>query len=200
MPDRQLVAFSGQPDGSILFVDRRVTPEIQVLIRHPGDFTPITHNVGDIDADPAQWEDALKVSGCINLTVNAGVVRGGNEDVLDANRSRNVFVNIEDAYPRGRFCSTQKGASDGIHLTIKRQHGHGKEVDHDYGNNAPGTNGYTKNCSLSVGWVNTGKVVVRLLRCNSVALAGGAAFRYAFPWPSPKWLHNVVIWILNRIQ
>lgn len=199
MSDRQLVAFSGQPNGEITRIDWRLTTgPNHVIIRQPGDFTHIVENVGDIDADPAKWEDALKLSGCINLTVNAGVVRGGREDVLDVMRCRHCTVNIEDAYPRGNFVSTQKGQSEDITLKISRQHGHGKEVDHDYGNNAPGNNGYTKGCKLSVN-SSDGRVVVRVLRATAPQISG-APHEFAFPKPSPEWLHAIVIFFLNKIQ
>jgi len=150
-PDRQLVAFAGTPDGQITFIDWRQKPGYNhTVIRAAGDHTPIEWSVGDIDADPALWEDALKVSGCDYLTVHAGVVKGGNEDVLDVNHSRHVVVNIEDAYPRGKYVSTQKGASDDITVNVRRQHGHGKEVDYDYGNHSDQGDGYTTNCKLNV--------------------------------------------------
>lgn len=200
IPDKQLVSFAGRPDGSILFIDwRQPAGHNHKVIRQPGDWTIITHSVGDIDADPKVWQDALKVSGCANLAVVAGVVRGGSEDVLDVMRSRNCDIAINDAYPRGRFVSTQKGASDGITLTIARQHGHGSEVDHDYGNNAPGHNGTTKNCRLSVGSVSDNKpVVVRGLR-SDVPMVSGAPHRFTFPKPG-SWLHGIVVWFLNKFQ
>jgi hypothetical protein len=198
MTDRQLVAFAGQPNGRIALVDWRQQPNHRV-IRGAGDFTPITVTVGDIDADPAQWEDALKISGCTNLTVFAGVVRGGREDCVDVMRSRHCAVFIEDAYPRGKYVSTQKGESHDITLTIQRQHGHGSEVDHDYGNRADNDNGQTTNCRLSVkALLAEGAALVRVLRATAPGLDGGP-FVWAFPSPF-AWYHGLVVWLLNRLQ
>lgn len=198
MNDRQLVAFAGEPNGKITLVDWRQPPNHRV-IRGAADITPITATVGDIDADPARWEDALKVSGCINLTVFAGVVRGGNEDCVDVMRSRHCAVFIEDAYPRGKYVSTQKGESHDITLTIQRQHGHGSEVDHDYGNKADNENGLTTDCKLSVKAAYGAPVLVRVLRATKPSLDGGP-FKWAFPSPYPSWLHRLIIWLLDIFQ
>lgn len=199
MTDRQLVAFAGEPNGKITLVDWRQPPgQNHRVIREEGDFTPIEHDVGDIRFPKGEWSDALKVSGCINLTVLAGVVEGGTEDVLDVMRSRHCAINIEDAYPRGKYVSTQKGESLDITLTIQRQHGHGTEVDHDYGNRADNENGQTTDCKLSVKAVLDGTALVRILRATAPGLDGGP-FRWAFPRPD-AWYHPIVIWILNLLQ
>lgn len=197
--DRQLVAFAGEPNGKITLVDWRQPPgQNHRVIRNEGNFTPITESVGDIDADPTQWEDALKVSGCVNLTVNAGVVQGGSEDVLDVMRSKHVQVFIEDAHPRGKYVSTQKGESHDITLTIQRQHGHGTEVDHDYGNRADRENGNTTDCKLSVNAAYGAPVIVRVLRATKPSLDGGP-FKWAFPSPT-AWYHGLIIWLLDIFQ
>lgn len=202
MADRILVAFAGQPDGQIELVDNRQQPgQTNRILRQAGDYTPITESVGDIRFVPGTWDDSLKLSGCLNLTVNAVVVEGGAEDVLDVNRQCvNCTVNIADAYPRGNFVSTQKGQSDKITVNITRQHGHGKEVDHDYGNHSDQGNGYTKGCTLSAKEVTGEIITVRTLRYAGKPTLQGGPFKFVFPWPSPKWLHDLVIWVLNRVQ
>lgn len=199
--DRQLVVFAGKPDGSIELVDRRVYPEAHIFIREAGNREPLTWSVaGEIDAHPDSWEDALKISGCDNLTVYADVVRGGNEDVVDINHSRNCSVFINDAHPRGNFVLTCKGESDNITLTVYRQRGHGKEVDYDYGNHSDQGDGTTKNSRLSVkGVLDGGPAVVRVLRATTPQLDGGP-FKFAFPNPKPKWFHDLVVWFLNLFQ
>jgi hypothetical protein len=200
MSDRQLVAFAGETNGKITLVDwRQPAGHNHRVIREAGDVTPLTEHVGDIDADPAQWEDALKVSGCINLTVTANVVRGGREDVLDVNHSRNCTVIIEDAYPRGNFVSTIKGESDGITFIVKRQHGHGKDVDYDLGNHSDQGDGNTRNVLIQADAFGE-PVTVRTLRYAGKPQLKGGPFRYVFPWPQPKWLHDLCVWVLNLLQ
>lgn len=200
-PDRQLVAFAGEPNGKITLVDWRQPPgQNHKVLRGAGNFTPITENVGDIDADPALWEDALKVSGCANLTVYAGIVRGGSEDCLDVNHSRHCAVFMEDAYPRGNFILTCKGESDDITVTVARQHGHANEVDYDYGNHSDQGNGTTTRSRLSIKAIMDGQpALVRVLRATAPGLDGGP-FKWAFPKPFPKWFHNFCVWLLNLFQ
>lgn len=194
MSDRNLVSFWGRPDGYLELVDLRQPPgHTNTVLRQAGDLTPITHDVGDVIPEP-DWSDALKLSGAVNLTVNAGTAKGGTEDVFDANHCRNCSVFIQDAYPRGKYVSTQKGESDGITLTIYRQHGHGTEVDHDYGNRSDQGNGNTTNSRLSVKQAD-GPVLVRVLRATKPQLDGGP-FKWAFPSPT-AWYHGIVIWFLN---
>ena len=194
--DRQLVAFAGEPNGKITFIDWRQPPgQNHRVIRLAGDFTPTTQFLtGEINADPSLWSDALKVSGCTNLTVYAGVVRGGSEDVLDVMRSTNCSILMEEAYPRGKYVSTQKGESDGVTLTIYRQHGHGTEVDHDYGNHADKENGDTTNSRLSVKEAD-GTVLVRVLQATKPMLDGGP-FKWAFPSPT-AWYHGICIFFFR---
>lgn len=166
--DRQLVVFSGRPDGSIELVDRRQQPEVHTLLREPGNRALIIHNVGTIDADPAQWEDALKVSGCDALTVLADAVHGGNEDVVDVHFSRDCTVIIGDAHPRGKYVATIKGKSERVALIVERQHGHGRETDYDFGNFSDTHNERTTGCSLSARVVDGSAAKVRLLEAGKV--------------------------------
>lgn len=199
MADRILVAFAGKPDGSIELVDNRQPPgHTNKMLRQAGDHSPIEWTVGDIVFTRGQWDDALKVSGCHNLTVYAGYVQGGTEDVLDVNHSNNCTVFIEEAYPRGKFVSTQKGASKNITVQIDRQHGHGTEVDHDYGNHSDQGNGYTTDCSLNVKMDDGGEATVRVLRGTMPSLLGGR-FKVVFPKPD-AWYHKICIWFLNLVQ
>lgn len=196
MPDRNLVSYAGQPDGHLELVDLRQPPGYtNTVLRKKDDFTHITHEIGDVIAD-ANWSDAIKLSGAINLTVNAGTVKGGAEDVLDVNHSRSCWISIEDAYPGGKYVSTQKGDSDGITLTIYHQHGHGTEVDHDYGNRSDQGNGNTINSRLSVKQAD-GAVSVRVLQATKPAL-DGVAFTWAFPSPT-AWWHDLATFFFRLI-
>lgn len=197
-PDRQLVAFAGKPDGSIELVDNRQPPgHTNQMLRQAGNYAPISHDVGDIRFPNGEWSDALKVSGCINLSVRAGVVEGGTEDVLDVNHSQKCAVSIEEAYPRGKYVLTCKGASQDITVTVRRQHGHGKEVDYDLGNHSDQGNGTTRNTGISANAFGE-QISVRVLRSDKPRLDGGP-FRWAFPRPD-AWYHPIVIRILNLVQ
>ena len=218
MSDKILVAFAGETNGKITLVDwRQPSGQNHKILREEGDHTPIEWSVGDIKFPTRKlslWErivrfftkkspddvitDALKVSGCHNLTVFAGIVEGGTEDVLDVNHSKDCKIFIEDAHPRGNFVTTQKGESKNITVHIDRQHGHGTEVDHDYGNNSDQGNGKTTDCALIVKDVNYSPIKVRVLRADAPSLSGGP-FKWAFPKPH-AWYHRIVIWFLNLVQ
>ncbi len=196
MSDQNLVSFYGYPDGKIELVDLRQPPgHTNQIIREPG-FEWLDYTIGDIGQESG-ISDALKVSGCVNLTVHAFEVHGGLEDVVDVNHSHHVKVYIEDAYPHGKFVSTQKGASTDITLDIKRQHGHGTEIDHDYGNHSDQGDGNTTDCKLAV-TAGGEKIKVRVLRADPPGLLGGP-FKWAFPDPF-AWYHSIAIWILNVFQ
>lgn len=199
MSDKILVAFAGEPNGKITLVDWRQPPgQNHKVLREDGDHTPIEWSVGDIKFVEGTQSDALKVSGCHNLKVFAGIVEGGTEDVLDVNHSKDCEIYIEDAYPRGKYVSTQKGASHNITVHIDRQHGHGTETDHDYGNNSDQGNGKTTGCALIAKEVNYSPIMVRVLRATLPNLAGGP-FKWSFPSPF-RWYHKICIWFLNLVQ
>lgn len=199
--DRNLVSYCGQPNGLIVLVDYR-QPEghTNTVIRQENDTSAISHNIGDILSPEGHWDDALKVSGCYNLTVYAGRVEGGVEDVLDVNHSAFCHIHIEEAVPRGKYCTTQKGASAGISVDIIRQTGHGTEVDHDYGNHSDQNDADTTMSMLHVGSQadGDGPLVVRVLRATRPAI-DGVAYEFAFPKPG-AWYHSLCIKILNLIQ
>lgn len=206
-PDNNLVSFAGYDDGRIELFDQRFDPPLGRELRSAGSWEHLDYRIeGEVDADPSIHSDAIKFSNAVNLTVRVGVVKGGKEDVWDCNRlSKNCHLLIEDAYPRGRFVSTIKGESDGVTITIARLHGHGKEVDFDLGNNAPANehtptlNGDTKNVAISIGQCDD-EATVRCLRYKGSPTLRGGPFRYVFPCPKPKWLHDVFMCALDIIQ
>ena len=196
MSDRTLVSFYGYPDGKIELVDNRQPPgHTNKIIRKSDDWTPLEYSVGSIVFPVGERDDSLKLSGCVNLTVHAEKVEGGGEDVLDVMRSKHCKVFIQDAYPRGKYVTTQKGASEDIGVTIYRQHGHGKEVDHDYGNHADKDNGYTKDCYLSAR-PDTGEATVRVLQAEAPALNANAG-PYRYVWPKPGRWHSLAVFFFR---
>ncbi len=197
MSDQNLVSFYGYPDGKIELVDLRQPPGHTNQILRESGFEWLDYNVGDIIIGLPEWSDALKVSGCVNLIVRANTITGGKEDVVDVNHSQHVKIYIEDALVRGKYCSTQKGASTDITLDIKRQHGHGTEVDHDYGNHSDQGDGNTTDCKLAV-TAGGETIKVRVLRATPPGLLGGP-FKWAFPNPF-SWYHSIAVWVLNIFQ
>lgn len=211
--DNILVAFAGKPDGSIELVDWRMPPGLtHRSLRKAGDFSKISHEVGDLldlsvhPDHPEQYKftdkechDALKVSGCINLFVDAGRVRGGLEDVLDVNHSTSCKVRMKGALPRGRFLLTCKGESKDISIEIERREGTALEVEYDLGNNSDQGNGTTTGIQISEQSSTSAEVSrVRCLRASKPKLLGGP-FKIVFPKPG-TWYHGLVVWLLNLVQ
>lgn len=165
-PDKQLVAFAGKPTGEIILVDWR-QPEGQThrILRKDGDLTYLTHTLAGV-IDGEGYHDALKVSGCVNLQVIAGTVRGGSEDVVDINHSDTCRVSIQEALPTGRYVATIKGGSKNIQLVVAKQIGHGRETDYDLGNWSDQGHERTTNVTIGVWSTNSEPIKVRVLHAH----------------------------------
>lgn len=146
-----------------------------------------------IQADPRLHADALKITNSTNGDVAAGEIYGGYEDCLDVNnRSRNVMVSA-DWYPAGKYVGTIKGGSENVKI-FGTLHGHGSEVDFDFGNISDQSSDVTRACVLSVETKDGSAVKVRVWNAEMPLLlnARDQAYDFVFPSKLPLWARRAL--------
>ncbi len=180
--DKQFVALATLPDGSVQLVDYRMPEGLtHHIVRQSGNLDRIKLDLRDIIA-PNGYQDALKVSRVRNAEITAGDVRGGSEDCLDMTDCHDVLVVMEDAYPMGRYVSTTKGGSTNCQIVITKQHGHGKETDHDLGNWFDYNKRKTTGIELDVEVHDGSKPRARAINADAPIVPPDQAWEISLPW------------------
>jgi hypothetical protein len=180
--DKQYVAFAGEPDGKITLVDwRKPDGENHKILRESGDLSFLTVKLDDI-MTPYDYQDALKVSRCKNLSVMVSSVKGGTEDVLDMTDCDNTHVLIGTAEPRGRYLATIKGGCNNCMISVINQLGHGKETDYDLGNWFDYNKRKTTNIHLASEVAGGGYAKCRVLHANKPITPPDQKWIVKKPW------------------
>jgi hypothetical protein len=135
--------------------------------------------------------DALKLSGVRRLTVYVGTLdaRAAAEDAIDINHCHDCSIHIGELWPARKYCGTIKGASSQIEITVMRQHGHGTEVDWDYGNFSDQGNGDTVGCELNSQTADASPVTVRLLSATRPTIPNEHEQRYIITATPRGWFY-----------
>lgn len=145
------------------------------------------------------YDDALKISGVRRLRVLTDELDGRacREDAVDINHSEDYELIVNRLLPGRTFCGTIKGESKQGSVTVRKQVGHAKEVDWDYGNHENYKNGYTTTQKLSVRVEDGSAATVRCLQAKPVELDPAAGpYKYVFPSPF-AWYHGIVIFFFR---
>lgn len=179
--DRNRLSITGTPNGNIWVNDALVfTPsgiaDSAVVVRDRfGIQSKISGEMRELHIPSvvahAGDSDAVKLSGCVRLRLIIGTIdgRAAAEDAIDINnRCAQVEALIGQLWPGQTYCGTIKGASRGIHLSVLKQHGHGRATDWDYGNFSDQGNDPTTACTLEVETADQSPVKVRLLSADPV--------------------------------
>lgn len=145
------------------------------------------------------WSDALKISGIRRLKVAADALDGRacKEDAVDINHTEDFELTVNMLHPGQRYCGTIKGESKTCSVTVKKQVGHAKEVDYDYGNKEDKRNGYTTGQTLNVTTEDRSTTTVRCLQADAPMLKSGP-YRYVFPAPN-AWYHSIAVFFFRLI-
>ena len=167
-----------------LFINRRLcfAPELGGII--PGE----AENVGArwFKLDPDGWfniglpvivakqgdSDALKGSRLRRVRLYGHSVDGrlASEDGGDFNDCEDWELHLDHLWPGRKYCGTIKGGSKNFKVVIGCQHGHGGEVDWDFGNFSDQGNRYTTGGELTTITEDGTDVTVRLLSADPVRL------------------------------
>lgn len=138
--------------------------------------------------------DLVKFSGIVRFCVRFDSVDGTGceEDTFDFNRRcQDVEVIVNDLWPAKKYCGTIKGESQNIAIKVAKQHGHGGEVDWDYGGFSDQGNGRTTRCSLETEVVDGTPATVRLLSADPVRYLNEGAQRYTTTRLNQGWFYPV---------
>jgi len=84
-------------------------------------------------ANPGAYDDIVKLSNCINTTVDNCSISGGREDCIDACRGEGLRVQDCELYPKGRNGITIKGAFKTWIVSQCYFKAHGSECDIELG-------------------------------------------------------------------
>lgn len=159
MADNNFLSVVGDVAGNI-WIDN-------VLI-HAADVPGIRELTLDVVSPSGLHSDCLKFSGVRRLRVTVNVVDGRlcTEDAIDVNHCEDLDIIVGVLHAGRTYCGTIKGGSEFIRLEIKRQIGHGRETDYDYGNFSDQGNDKTTGCTLNVTTADQSPVRVRMLTAD----------------------------------
>lgn len=141
------------------------------------------------------YDDAIKLTTKLeNFDLEAGIVEGGSEDVVDINNeSHHIDVSIAGWKSNGQYNATIKGGSHDIRLNgliIT----HGKKVDVDLGNWSDQSDKKTYNIELALRSIGGRKIKVRVLKADKPTFINSDVnYEYAFPSPNNP-LHGFFVW------
>jgi hypothetical protein len=86
-------------------------------------------------ANPAEWNDTMKVRRCNGCTFDRFDVLGSREDCVDVGQATNDCLFDEFVVePTGQYVVTCKGGSNDNVFRLWLLRGHGKDVDFEFGN------------------------------------------------------------------
>jgi hypothetical protein len=183
-PDKYLVAFAGNDQGELWFIDYRQPEGHTHRLLRPDEAThdkPLC--LGDLLPGPRSGvTDTLKFSRVARfggVYVRAGIIRGGTEDCIDVNnRCADLHLDSDQLEPLGKYACTTKGESTRIHHRVGLLVGHGSEQDFDYGNRSEQAEGRTTACTLHVEATTDGAARVRVLHAHRPTTTGGPGVRF----------------------
>lgn len=183
--DKQYVAVATLADGAVQLIDYRMPEGLtHRIVREAGDSSMLVLDLGDI-LTPTGWHDALKISRVVNAQITAGVVLGGEEDVLDITWSTRVGVTIGKAVPRGRYLATIKGGCTDVTVNVLSQEGHGKYADFDLGNWFDFNKSKTTRTTLGSVTKDGSTVKARVLHADKPNVFPNQRWKIDTPWWRP---------------
>lgn len=171
-------------DAGRLFINQRLcfAPELGGIIQGEAE------NVGArwLRIDPDGWlnvglpnivarqgdSDTLKGSRLRKVRLYGHSVDGrlAGEDGVDFNDCDDWELYLDHLWPGRKYCGTIKGGSRNFKIAVGCQHGHGGEVDWDFGNFSDQGNAFTTGGQLTTVAEDGSDVTVRLLSADPVQL------------------------------
>ena len=193
MNDRNYLVFAGDGRGRIEMSVGDAPPVLLFAADEPG---IRSFRVPGRIAKPSdrRVSDLVKFSGITRFRVHFDALDGTGceEDTIDANRQcRDLEIVVDDLWSAKKYCGTVKGESQNVAIKVAKQHGHGGEVDWDYGNFSDQGNRPTTGCSLEVWTADELLVTVRLLSADPVRYLNAPAQRYKTTRRNQGWFYPV---------